>query len=250
MKIKITDLNKSFSNQNISNQGNVEKKVLENINLDDSCNTLALIGKSGCGKSTLLRILGALIPADSGSAKINDLEILDSPTYRKEIGFVFQQNGLLKHLTALENITLPLTLVHGYTKIEAEKRAMELLERFGLAAEINKYPRQLSGGQMQRIAIARAVAPKPQILLLDEPTSALDPEYTNEVLDMINELRGDGVGFIIATHEMGFARHACEKTAFINNGTIYEYGNSKEIFANPKSEELKKFLSKLLEWNV
>lgn len=240
MKIKITDLNKSFA----------EKKVLENINLHMDCNTLALIGKSGCGKSTLLRILGALIPADCGTAKINDLEILDSPAYRKEIGYVFQQNGLLKHLTALENITMPLTLVHGYTKIDAQNRALELLERFGLAAEINKFPRQLSGGQQQRISIARAVAPKPQILLLDEPTSALDPEYTNEVLDMINELRGDGVGFIIATHEMGFARHACEKTAFINNGTIYEQGNSQELFTNPQTAELKKFLSKLLEWNV
>jgi len=146
--------------------------------------------------------------------------------------------------------TLPLTKVHGLSKEQAETRAHELLERFGLTDEADKKPSQLSGGQQQRIAIARAVAPKPKMLLLDEPTSSLDPEYTTEVLNMIQELKKENLSFIIATHEMGFALHACDKVAFLCEGRIVEYGLSKEVFMKPETSELKLFLSKLLEWKV
>ena len=126
----------------------------------------------------------------------------------------------------------------------------ELLERFGLGADGHKKPAALSGGQQQRVAIARAIAAKPGILLLDEPTSALDPEYTTEVLDIVNELKEEGLDFIIVTHEMGFARHACEKAAFLCEGKLMEYGSGSEIFDAPKSEQLKNFLGRLLEWNM
>lgn len=240
MNIKINNLSKSYG----------EKHVLKNIMFDDEVKTLALIGRSGGGKSTLLRTLGGLITDYTGEAFLDNRHVEDSELYRKEIGFVFQQGGLFQHLTALENITLPLTLVHGVSQIEADAIGMALLERFGLSAEAHKLPKQLSGGQQQRVAIARAIAPKPKVLLLDEPTSALDPEYTTEVLDMINELKEDGISFIIATHEIGFARHACEKVAFLHNGVVLEYGVSEDIFKQPKTEELQKFLSKLLGWNV
>ncbi len=140
--------------------------------------------------------------------------------------------------------------MHKLEKKQAEEQAYTLLSRFGLAEEAQKLPAQLSGGQKQRVAIARAVAPKPQILLLDEPTSALDPEYTAEVLNVIHELKEESLSFIIATHEMGFALHCCEKVAFLHKGTIEEYGDGQEVFLNPKSDVLKTFLSNILQWKV
>jgi len=241
MKLELKDLCKSFDDQ---------KMVLKNIDYLGDINTLALIGRSGCGKSTFLRILGGLIPATSGLVKLDDDEAADNEEYRKKMGFVFQQGGLFLHLSAIENITLPLIKVHGLSKEQAHERAQKLLSRFGLLSESEKKPAQLSGGQRQRISIARAVAPKPKFLLLDEPTSALDPEYTTEVLDMIRELKDERLSFIIATHEMGFAYHACDKIIFMSEGTILEDGDSKEVFAEPKTNELKEFLSKLLEWKV
>jgi len=241
MKLEIKGLCKSFDG---------ERMALKDIDYKDDIETLALIGRSGCGKSTFLRILGGLIPASSGRVLLDGEEAADSEEYRKNIGFVFQQGGLFFHLSAIENITLPLIKVHGLSKEEAQERACELLSRFGLTQEADKKPAQLSGGQKQRISIARAVAPKPKILLLDEPTSALDPEYTTEVLDMIRELKDERLSFIIATHEMGFAYHACDKLIFMNEGSILEYGESKEIFAEPETSELREFLSKLLEWKV
>lgn len=241
MKIELNSLSKQFEDNT---------NVLNNISFCDEIKTLALIGRSGCGKSTLLRILGGLIAPSGGEAWLNGKKAENSEQYRKNIGFVFQQGGLFRHMTAKENITQPLVLVHGLSKPAAESRATELLERFGLEDHADKKPSALSGGQQQRIAIARAIAPKPSVLLLDEPTSALDPEYTTEVLDMINELKNEGMGFIIATHEMGFALHACEKVAFLDNGVISEYGESRDIFASPKTDELKIFLSKLLGWSV
>lgn len=240
MKIELENLQKIYD----------EEVVIDSISLSDDIRTLALIGKSGCGKSTLLRILGGIIEPSMGSAFIDGERARDSEEYRKNIGFVFQQNGLFQHLSALENITLPLIKVHNFTKEEAEDRAHFLLSRFGLEGEIKKRPRELSGGQQQRTAIARAVAPKPKILLLDEPTSALDPEYTTEVLNLISELKEEGLSFIIATHEMGFAYQACHKVAFMDQGRLVEYGHSKDIFKNPESETLKTFLSKLLKWSV
>jgi len=241
MRLEIKGLCKSFDG---------ERMALRDIDYIGDIETLALIGRSGCGKSTFLRILGGLIPASSGLVFLDGEAATDSEEYRKNIGFVFQQGGLFFHLSAIENITLPLIKVHGLSNEEAQDRAGELLSRFGLTHEAGKKPAQLSGGQKQRISIARAVAPKPKILLLDEPTSALDPEYTTEVLDMIRELKDERLSFIIATHEMGFAYHACDKLIFMDEGNILEHGDSKEIFTAPNTRELKEFLSKLLEWKV
>lgn len=244
MRIKMEQLTKVFGRHT----------VLDRVDFEDDFSTLAVIGSSGGGKSTLLRILGGLIPPTSGHVMLDGKspagKTADQLAYRRQLGFVFQQNGLLKHLTAMENITMPLIKVHGYGKDEAEKRAADLLNRFGLEKERDKYPYALSGGQSQRIAIARAIAPNPVLLLLDEPTSALDPEYTIEVLNMIQELKEEGRNFIIVTHEMGFARKACEKTMFLHEGKIAEYGFSDSLFASPGTEALKKFLATLLEWNV
>ena len=241
MRIELKKLNKTFDSQT---------QVLHDVNFNDDITTLALIGRSGSGKSTLLRILGGLIPASDGMVLVDGEKASDNENYRKKIGFVFQHGGLFSHLSAEENITLPLVKVHGLSKEQARQRADDLLDRFGLRKELDKKPSQLSGGQKQRIAIARAVAPKPKILLLDEPTSSLDPEYTTEVLDMIKELKNEGLNFIIATHEMGFALHACDTVVFLNNGTFSEYGKSSKVFMQPETRELKEFLSKLLEWKV
>lgn len=245
MKINIQGITKSFDDK---------KQVLRSIDLEDDIHTLAIIGPSGDGKSTLLRILGGLINPSSGRIWIDNQEIVYNESfltaYRKGIGFVFQQGGLFRHMTALQNITVPLITVHGYDKAVAKQRGMELLERFGLHHDYHKRPGELSGGQQQRVAIARAIAAKPKVLLLDEPTSALDPEYTTEVLDIINELEQEGMDFIIVTHEMGFARHACEKVAFLYGGNLLEYGMSDKLFSDPQTDILKTFLGKLLEWKV
>ena len=245
MKIKFQALSKQFGDGRF---------VLRNMDFEDDVHTLAIIGSSGCGKSTLLRILGGLLLPSSGTVWMDGAELSQDEKelteYRKQIGFVFQQGGLFRHMSALDNIAIPLVKVHGYEKETAYAQAQVLLERFGLGSEGHKKPGELSGGQQQRVAIARAIAPKPKLLLLDEPTSALDPEYTSEVLDIINELRQEGMEFIIVTHEMGFARYACEKVAFLYNGALIECGKSEDIFLNPQTEQLQKFLSKLLEWNV
>ncbi len=238
MKIDIQNLSKVYSGTHI----------LKDINISDTTNTLAIIGKSGCGKTTLLRILGGLIDKDGGSAQIDGINVNMTSEYRKQIGYVFQQGGLFSHLSALENITIVLEKVHGISKEEALDTAVTLLKRFGLEEQGHKRPSMLSGGQQQRVAIARAIAPKPKLLLLDEPTSALDPLYTSEVLDAISELRDQS--FIIVTHEMGFAANACEKLAFIHEGMVNEYGDSKDLLQNPNTKELELFLSKLLQWKV
>ena len=245
MKIEFQGLTRQFDNNRV---------ILNPMDFSDDIHTLAIIGPSGGGKSTLLRILGGLILPTAGQLMVDGKKVPSDEAslhkYRRELGFVFQQGGLFRHLSAFENITLPLCQVHGYTRQEAEKWAAELLERFGLSGDGHKKPSALSGGQQQRVAIARAVAAKPRLLLLDEPTSALDPEYTTEVLDVVNELKNEGMDFIIVTHEMGFARHACDKAAFLCEGSLMEYGDSASLFARPKTGQLERFLGKLLEWNV
>ena len=245
MKIEFQGLTKQYDHEQI---------VLKPMDFSDDIHTLAIIGPSGGGKSTLLRILGGLLLPTAGRVVVGGEELPADESalqkYRRQLGFVFQQGGLFRHLSAIENIALPLEKVHGYTRQEAGRCAKELLERFGLGADGRKKPGALSGGQQQRVAIARAVAAKPKLLLLDEPTSALDPEYTNEVLDVIDELKKEGMDFVIVTHEMGFARYACEKVVFLCEGSLLEYGDSASLFAHPKTQQLDRFLSRLLEWNA
>lgn len=224
MKLELTGLSKSFDSQH----------VLGPVDFAGDIDTLAVVGPSGSGKSTLLRIVGGLLSPTAGRVLMNGNEVLQDEkslmSYRRGIGFVFQQGGLFRHMTARQNITVPLVRVHGLSQAEADERADALLTRFGLLSQAHKRPQSLSGGEQQRIAIARAIAPRPKLLLLDEPTSALDPEFTTEVLDMINELKADGMRFIILTHEMGFARHACEHIAFLAEGRLCEYGSSAQHF--------------------
>jgi len=245
MQVDLTHLTKSFDD---------EINVLSDICFHKDVRTLALVGPSGGGKSTLLRILGGLLLPTSGEVCIEGKDIgkceKELMAYRHNVGFVFQQSGLFLHMSAIKNITLPLEKVYGYTAQDAKKRALALLDQFGLLEDQHKRPAELSGGQRQRIAIARAIASKPKFLLLDEPTSALDPEYTNEVLDTIDTLKKEGMNFIIVTHEMGFARHACEDLAFLYDGKLLEFGKSERCFTQPKTEELARFLSRLLEWDV
>lgn len=244
MKLELIGLSKSFNGQH----------VLGPVDFADDISTLAVIGPSGSGKSTLLRIVGGLVSPSGGQVLMDGEAVCQDDkslmAYRRHIGFVFQQGGLFRHMTARQNITVPLVRVHGLPQSEADVRADALLVRFGLLNQAHKRPHALSGGEQQRIAIARAIAPRPRLLLLDEPTSALDPEFTTEVLDMINELKADGMRFIIVTHEMGFARHACEQVAFIYEGRLCEYGPSAQHFTHPQTPEFSRFLGKLLEWNI
>lgn len=209
MKLEISHLTKSFA---------ADAPVLSDISFSAETSSLALIGSSGGGKSTLLRIIGGLISAETGTVTVNGRTLGHDEKalagWRRSIGFVFQQGSLFKHMTALENVALPLREVHGVQKEEAEHRAMELLTRFGLADHALKRPAELSGGQQQRAAIARALAPNPGLLLLDEPTSALDPEYTSEVLDVVDELRAEGVEFIIVTQRWGLPGAPAKRRPF------------------------------------
>lgn len=243
MRIELRELSKHFGDQ----------VVLNRINFTDQISTLAIIGPSGGGKSTLLRIIGGLAVPTNGEVYVDGNQVnygaRSLPKYRARLGFVFQHSGLFDHLTALDNITLPLRAVHQVAPGDAAQQANDLLDRFGLSGAAKKHPAQLSGGERQRVAIARAVAPGPRLLLLDEPTSALDPEYTAEVLDLIDSLKDRGTRFIIVTHEMGFARRACDKVAFLTGGSIKESGASSGVFADPQTPELQRFLSKLNQWN-
>lgn len=244
MRIELRNISKHFDSQ----------VVLKDIFYEDSFHSLAIIGPSGAGKSTLLRIIGGLLAPSSGELYMDGQKVIfderSLQAYRRSIGFVFQSKGLFEHLTAMENLTLPLIHTFGMNRIDAVQVADRLFDRFGLSREKDKYPSQLSGGQQQRIAIARAIGIKPKLLLLDEPTSALDPELTSEVLDMLGELQGDGLNTIIVTHEMGFAKNACEKILFLADNTILETGESSRIFKAPQTVQLKSFLHRMLEWNV
>jgi polar amino acid transport system ATP-binding protein len=227
--------------------------VLDDVSLSlDGVRTLVLIGPSGGGKSTLLRILGGLEYPDSGEAELDGQRIIFNEEsllqHRRTVGTVFQAFNLFPHLTALQNITLPLEKVHGRTPAQAEERGRRLLARFQLEAHAGKRPAELSGGQRQRIAIARAVSSKPRLLLLDEPTSALDPEMTAEVLDAILELREEGLDFILVTHEMGFARRVADQVAFLADGRIVEAGPAGQLFGAPSAPQTRAFLDKVLKY--
>ena len=225
-------------------------EVLRDITFDEEVSALAIIGPSGGGKSTLLRIIGGLEAPTSGTMAVDGSPVsFDEASlraYRATLGFVFQDGGLFHHMTALENVALPLRMVHGASSDEADDRARELLARLGLEDSLAKRPAQLSGGQKQRVAIARALAARPRLLLLDEPTSALDPEFTTEVLDVVRNLAEAGTRFIIVTHEMGFAREVGTKLVFMDEGKIVEENTPEKFFADPQSPRAKDFLSKVL----
>jgi len=213
---------------------------------------MALIGPSGGGKSTLLRIIAGLEIPDNGNFSLDGEPVQTNEEYllpyRRQIGVVFQAFNLFPHLTALQNISLPLEKVHGYSPDEAATYSLQLLSRFQLAGHALKTPAQLSGGQKQRVAIARAVAIRPRLLLFDEPTSALDPEMTVEVLDLISELRLEGCPILIVTHEIGFARKVADQVVFIHEGRVLEYGNAADLFEKPTTAEMQGFLDKVLRY--
>lgn len=242
MKLKIENLTKIYD----------DTVILDNICLNlDNINSLVIIGPSGGGKSTLIRILAGLEIPNSGNIFINNEKIdfndIYLHEYRKKIGLVFQAYNLFPHLTALENITLPLEKVHHISKENALKKAIYFLEKFGLKNHYSKKPMQLSGGQQQRVAIARALALDTKFLILDEPTSALDPALTTDILDIILQLKKEGKELILVTHSMNFAKEIADKIIFISNGKVIEEG-SKEIIETPKTDTLKDFLSKTLKY--
>jgi len=242
MKLELRKLCKSFSGQ----------PVFRNLDYTStSSQALVLLGASGCGKSTLLRIMCGLLAPDSGEVLLNGQAIAREADalrdYRKTLGIVFQSANLFAHLSALENVLLPLEKAHHYTKIKALARADELLQRFQLSSHAHKKPAQLSGGQRQRIAIARALAHHPKLLFLDEPTSALDPEMAEDVLSCIDLLKHEGTDFVLVTHQLAFARRVADEIIFLGEGRIIEAGLSVNLFQQPKTPQLQAFLSKYLD---
>lgn len=211
---------------------------------------IVIIGPSGSGKSTFLRCLNRLETPDAGQILFEGTDLTDPKTNldlcRQKMGMVFQHFNLFPHLTVLQNITLAPVTLKLKTQEEAEKEAMELLERIGLPDKANVYPSTLSGGQKQRIAIVRSLAMHPDVMLFDEPTSALDPEMVGEVLEVMKDLAKEGMTMAVVTHEMGFAREVADRVLFMNEGYIEEEGTPDEIFQHPKSERLKQFFKSIL----
>lgn len=210
---------------------------------------VALLGPSGGGKSTLLRVLGGLLLPESGEVVVNDQPLPNEPGEAlknlRRNGFVFQGYNLFPHLSALQNIVLPLAAVHDFSDSVAHERAMELLKRLGLEEHFHKRPAELSGGQQQRAAIARALAPRPDLLLLDEPTSALDPVMTGEVLDVIRELAEGGQQIVLATHEISFARKVADWIVFLVKGRVEESCAAEQFFEQPTSALAREYLAGL-----
>ena len=221
--------------------------VLKNININIAKEeTLAIIGPSGCGKSTFLKCINGLVPVNKGKIFVDGVDVTskeaDLNKIRSEIGIVFQQFNLFPHLTVLENVTLAPIKVRKMKENDSKIQALHLLEKVGLLDKIDKYPDQLSGGQAQRVAIARSLAMQPQIMLFDEPTSALDPQMTREVLDTIKELANEGMTMVVVTHEMNFAREVANRIIFLSRGQIIEEGSSTKMFDNPQSNITREFL--------
>ena len=239
--IQIKDVNKWFG----------DFQVLKNINLDVEKNKkIVVCGPSGSGKSTLIRCINRLEEHQEGSIIVDGNELTadtkDIEKIRAEVGMVFQQFNLFPHLSILDNCTLAPIWVKKMPKKDAEDLAIQHLEKLQIADQANKYPGQLSGGQQQRCAIARALCMEPKIMLFDEPTSALDPEMIKEVLDAMVNLAKAGMTMIVVTHEMGFAKEVADEVIFMDEGMIVERAETKEFFANPKSDRTKLFLSQIL----
>jgi polar amino acid transport system ATP-binding protein len=240
--IRIEGLRKSFG----------EHEVLTGIDLSVATHeVICLIGASGSGKSTLLRCLNLLEPIDAGRISLWGQEItgqnVDQNLVRRYIGIVFQAFNLFPHMSVLHNITLAPIKARGVARARAEEEARALLDRFGLADREGDYPDRLSGGQQQRVAIVRALAMKPQIMLLDEVTSALDPELVGEVLDVIRELAAGGMTMLIATHEMGFARDIANRVCFLADGAIVEDAPPSVLFTEPRDERTRRFLRRIVD---
>jgi polar amino acid transport system ATP-binding protein len=211
---------------------------------------VCLIGASGSGKSTLLRCINRIDPIDSGRIVVEGTEVtardVDVNLVRRKIGIVFQAFNLFPHMTVLRNVTLAPRKVLGLERDEAETHAVALLERFALADKRHEYPDRLSGGQQQRVAIVRALAMRPELMLLDEVTSALDPELVAEVLDVIRELAASGMTMLIATHEMGFARDIANRVCFLDEGVILEEAPPEQIFSSPRNPRTQQFLQRII----
>ena len=211
---------------------------------------MVVLGPSGSGKSTLIRCINRLEVHQEGEIIVDGVEMTNDmrniEKIRSEVGMVFQQFNLFPHLTVLDNITLAPIWVRKRARVEAEAKAMELLERVGIPEQAGKFPGQLSGGQQQRVAIARSLAMEPKIMLFDEPTSALDPEMISEVLDVMKDLARGGMTMMVVTHEMGFAREVADRLVFMESGDVVEVGTPEHFFTNPTEERTKLFLSQIL----
>jgi polar amino acid transport system ATP-binding protein len=227
-----------------------QNRVLREIELTVAQHeVICLIGASGSGKSTLLRCVNLIEPIDSGRIVVEGDEItapgVDKNRVRRQIGIVFQSFNLFPHMSVLRNVTLAQRSVLGRSRAEAEQRAHQLLDRFGVGDKYAEYPDRLSGGQQQRVAIVRALAMDPRLMLLDEVTSALDPELVGEVLEVIRELAAGGMTMVIATHEMAFAREIANRVCFLDSGVILEQGTAEEIFGTPREQRTQQFLQRI-----
>lgn len=241
IKIHVEDLKKSFH----------KLQVLRGISTDIyEGEVVVIIGPSGSGKSTFLRCLNHLEQIDSGKVVVDDVDIFDRKTNinttREKIGMVFQHFNLFNNMNVLRNLMLAPVDLKKATKEQARAKALEMLERVGLADKAENFPSQLSGGQKQRVAIARALCMEPDVMLFDEPTSALDPEMVGEVLDLMRQLAADGMTMAVVTHEMGFAREVASRVIFMDGGAILEENTPSELFDHPQNPRTQTFLSKVL----
>jgi polar amino acid transport system ATP-binding protein len=238
--IRVKDVHKAFG----------DNAVLRGMDLAvDLHEVVVLIGASGSGKSTLLRCINGLEPVDAGEIWVGDIDVtahdVDLDMARQKVGIVFQQFNLFPHMSVLDNITLAPRKVLGHGTAAAQGAALELLDRFGLSDKARDYPDRLSGGQQQRVAIVRALAMKPEAILFDEVTSALDPLLVGEVLDVIRELKSEGMTIVMATHEMGFAREVADRVCFLSDGQVLEQGPPEQIFGQPHHEVTRAFLARV-----
>ncbi len=247
--IQVTELQKHFKGAQQSQDNKI--RALDGVSAQiHRGEVVVVIGPSGSGKSTFLRCLNLLELPTGGQILFDGADITDKNCninlHRQKMGMVFQHFNLFPHMTILKNMTIaPMQLLHK-SKEDAEKTALELLSRVGLADRANAYPSQLSGGQKQRVAIVRALAMQPEVMLFDEPTSALDPEMVGEVLEVMKELANSGMTMVVVTHEMGFAREVADRVLFMADGKLIEEGTPEEIFSHPKSPRLQDFLAKVL----